>query len=142
MNKIVHTLTVSAIAVLMLTGCSAAPVEEVAPSAPPTEVVAESTPESTPEPLAVDEEPAAENGGDVMFLKETRERIQYIKNATDEQLIEAAGVACENFAAGQSRMDMRLIEGEQADDSGWYWDSIAIATWAAKAYCPKYDELA
>jgi len=145
MNKIAHTITVSAVAALMLAGCSAAPVEEIAPSAPPTEVVAESTPEATPEatpePLAVDDDTTAA-GGDVMFLKETRERIQHITNATDEQLIAAGQQACELYAEGQKRLEMQLIEGEKANDGGRYPDSIAIATWAAKAYCPKYDELA
>jgi len=151
MNKIAHTLTVSAIAALMLAGCSAAPVDEIAPSAPVTEVATESAPEATPEatvepesapePLAVDEGTKTVAGGDELFLKEARERIQQVTSASDEQLIAAAMVACDLFAEGNSRSDMRLVEGEEADFSGRYGDSMAISTWAAKAYCPEYDEL-
>ena len=138
MNKITHTLTISAIAVLVLAGCSAAPVTETV-----TAPVETPTAETTPEPLTVDPEVAAVAAGDEVFLTETRIRIKSIKNATDEQLISAGHEACELFSEGQTRMDMRLIDGEEADaDTGWFWDSIVISTWAAKAYCPEFDELA
>ena len=138
MNKITHTFTISAIAVLVLAGCSAAPAAETV-TAPVEETPAA---ETTPEPLTVDPEVAAVAAGDEVFLTETRIRIKSIKNATDEQLIAAGHEACELYAEGQTRMDMRLIEGEEADGNGFYFDSIAIATWAAKAYCPEFDELA
>jgi len=137
MNKITHTLTISAIAVLVLAGCSAAPVTETV-----TAPVETPTAETTPEPLTVDPEVEAVAAGDEVFLTETRIRIKSITNATDEQLISAGHKACELYAEGQTRMDMQLIEGEEPNGSGFYFDSIAIATWAAKAYCPEFDELA
>jgi hypothetical protein len=138
MNKITHTLTVSAIAVLVLAGCSAAPAAETV-TAPVEETPAA---ETTPEPLTVDPEAEAVAAGDEMFLTETRLRFKSITDATDEQLIAAGHEACELFTQGQTKMDMRLIEGETPDsDTGWFWDSIVISTWAATAYCPEFEEV-
>jgi hypothetical protein len=141
MNKITHTLALSAIAVLMLAGCSSvAPVEFVAQT--PTPIISTETPApETPSPLSVDEETEAQATGNEEFLTETRIRIKNIKNATDEQLVSAGHKACELYDSGQAKKEMRLIDGETSDAAGTYWDSFVIASWAPRAYCPKYDEL-
>jgi outer membrane murein-binding lipoprotein Lpp len=146
MNKIAHTLTLVIASTFLLAGCaSSAPVEVAANT--PTRTAATSTgaqETATPEdpaPLSVDEETEKQAAGDEMFLTETRIRIKNIKSATDEQLISAGHKACELYDSGQGKKELRLIEGETPDEAGTYWDSLVIASWAPRSYCPEYDEL-
>lgn len=127
MNKTLLAATL--LAALALTGCTTGE----------TEPTAMESVETAP-PLAVDEqsaEPVASDP-DAVFLDGLRPRLIDIKDATDEQLIDAGHRACEAFEAGIELMAMQLIDGEVPIGEGVHRDSINIATWASQAYCTEF----
>ena len=128
------------VAALALAGCSATEQAEVA--APTVTVTATPEPagEPAPEPLVASTPEPTASGSDDEFVTEVRIRLKYLPDATDEQLIASAHQACDKMAAGEDKGQVRLVEGEQP--VGFYEvypDSLAIATWAAKVYCPEFD---
>lgn len=124
---------ITATALLVLSGCAAGGAaaggsDAAAESAPPLVAATEA-----PTPTA--------SADDEQYLAEVRLRLQNLPDATDEQLLVAAHEACDvHYPAGLTRTDMRFVDGEQPDESGTYRDSNIIATWAAKVYCPEYDD--
>jgi len=125
---------------LLLTGCTSAepaPVETVTVT---PEAVA---PVETPEPVAAPlEAPTAAPAvaGSAEYVAAVRERGLNLESYTDEQLVAAGQLACDYYRQGQTKLDIRVIEGEQVDEAtGYFRNSLAIATWAAKIYCPEFD---
>lgn len=124
----------AAVLVLTLTGCAGgaddAGEERTAPgvsesSAP---LVAES-PEETAQPASPDEE----------FLTRIRAELPddtVIPDATDEQLLTAAQDACAQIANGTDVLAVQVIEGEQANDLGYFESSAKIGAIASEVYCP------
>ena len=158
MNKIAHTLTVSAIAVLMLAGCSSAAVEETASA---------NREASTAETgrLAVDEQPEVEvktaptNVGDVCDPQNANDFIcaafypeQALLNVTSapradeplasmsvEQKIELAQQACDAMSAGGTKDDTILVE--TITDKGEFfeeWNNGLVFTAGQLAYCNEF----
>ena len=128
---------VVAVVVIALSGCAAG-VESAEPakSAAPVET---SAPVESAAPLKVDEATPAEAASDETFVAEARIRLTGLKEAPDADLIAAGKKACELLAQGQTVEEVRLIEGEQPNENDLYWDSIVLATWGAKVYCPEFD---
>lgn len=128
-------IAAGAVAVLLLTGCTATgqPVidssEAIASSAEPT---------SSEAPLTATTPTATAEGGEAAFLSEVRAKLRpdnVIPNATDEQLLAAGAKACDGIASGANTLTLSLIDGEQADVSGFYRDSAVIITAARANLC-------
>lgn len=131
MPKVTGGITAAIVAVLMLTGCA---------NTAPTD--ADETPAETPAPL-VAETPATAiaDDADAAFLTYVREHLPtntQIPDATDEQLIAAGQNACDQMRAGTAPGDVRVVDGEQPNDSGYYLDSSAIMNGAVTALCPEF----
>lgn len=126
-----RTVIAVAAAVLLLSGCASAPVEEAAPEAAVAEEVA-------PLVAEVPEEDAAGTPEEA-FLIEIRPSIDVsvqIPDASDAQLLVAAEEACKQIADGTEPTDVRVIEGEQKNELGYYVDSSRIGFAAARTICP------
>lgn len=128
---------IAAVVLLTLTGCAeSANSAADKPSSPmTTEPVA---PSETPEPL-VAETPSAQQT-DAAFLSFVRGRLatfpSQIPDATDEQLLDAAAIACERLQDGESVEKMSVIEGEQPSEvGGYFYDSNAIIAGAQMHLC-------
>ncbi|KKX97745.1 DUF732 domain-containing protein [Microbacterium sp. Ag1] len=127
------TLTVAALILLALTGCAGnATDERVAPAAV-----------ETTEPL-VAETPAAESEApatpDQLFVDRVRAELPddtVIPNATDEQLIAAAGEACEQMNAGVDFSAVDVVDGEIPNGLDIRESSATIAAAAKDIYCPQ-----
>lgn len=119
------------LAALTLTGCTAAP--DTAPSEP------EDATESA-EPLAAETPTeAGTSEADTLFLTYVRDNLlpeTQIPDASDEQLIAAGHVACEQLESGVALEAVRVVEGEQPHKNGNFYDTSAIMNGALKAYCP------
>lgn len=131
-------VAVAIVGALLMAGCASptpAPVETVTvtPEAAPQAETPSAAPleASTAEPVAA---------GDAEYVAAVRERGVNLESYTDEQLVAAGQLACDFYRQGQAKLDIRVIEGEQLDEAtGYFRNSLAIATWAAKIYCPEFD---
>lgn len=125
-------IAAGAVAMLLLTGCTAqAATEQVASSATPS---TSATTEAAA-PLAAST-PTAPPDGEAEFAAQVRSELgakTVIPNATDEQLKEAGHRICELKAQGVNPDDWTVIDGEQRSSLGYYNDSAVIAK-AAVAY--------
>ncbi len=123
-------LITCAAAVLVLAGCAGAPAEEPAPK-PTAE-------ETAPAPL-VAEEAAPEAGTPeaayLEFVRQYEDRSPLFTEASDEELIAAGKLACEQLAAGTELDDVRVVEGEEPNGLGFYDVSSAIAGVARDNLC-------
>lgn len=124
----------AAVLVLTLTGCAGvaddAGDERTAPAA------SESSEPLVAEPTADAEQPASP---DEEYLTRIRAELPddtVIPNATDEQLLTAAEDACAQIANGTDVLAVQVIEGEQANDLGYFESSAKIGAIAAEVYCP------
>lgn len=122
--------------VLGLAGCTSG-----APSAPDTSPeTAESGPLTAEKPAAETTEGTPEE----QYLEHMRARIKedrppdlatQIPNATDQQLLDAAADACEQLAAGVELTHVQVVEGEAANQTGYFVDSLDIANAAVEFIC-------
>lgn len=134
---------VGAVALLLMTGCSAAPgeVEQAGVSTEPSRaaepstdpLAAEPTSEptvdtSTPDGAFLDAIHRARAGA--ILSKQTQ-----IPNATDDQLLAAGREACARVSAGETPETISLIEGETPDAAGYFTDSSAIIAAAVGSLC-------
>ena len=129
----------SAVALLLLTGCSASPVERDAVAAPSAAASADS---AAPAPLVAQIPSAAASASadtpEGAFLAGVRDVLPddtVIPDATDQQLLAAGAAACEQMAAGTDFSAVSVIEGEPADELGIHQDSALIAAVARKTIC-------
>lgn len=124
---------------LTLTGCAGAP-DNTGHERTDPQASESADPGSTPEPL-VAETPSGEGAdADAKFLDYVRDSLPAttsIPNATDEQLIAAGHQACDDMRNGTAPQDVRVVEGEQPNDSGYYMDSSAIMNGSLLAFCPE-----
>ncbi|WP_417555585.1 DUF732 domain-containing protein [Microbacterium sp.] len=121
---------------ITLTGCTAT--ADTQPKAFAAGVQETPATSESPAPL-VAETPSTNDGGDAKFLSYVREHLQpstQIPNATDDQLLSAADDACARMAAGEQTDTMSLIDGEQKDSGGYFYDSGVIITGASMFVCP------
>jgi len=153
MNKIAHTLTVSAIAVLMLAGCSAVPVDE----APTSRIAADGETSAVETPAPVEEAPTDE--GDVCDPENLNDFIcaafypeQALLNVTSapradeplasmpvEQKMELAQQACDAMSAGGTKEDTILVETITDKGDGFEkWNNILVFTAGTLAYCNEF----
>lgn len=117
-----------------LVGCSA-------PTPEPTESTVQETPVATPTQSApaplVAQTPEPGEPDESAFLKKFRELqagiATQIPNATDEQLVAVGYEACEQAPDGTDSTAVSLIEGETANEGGYFVDSISIIM-AARLY--------
>lgn len=58
-----------------------------------------------------------------------------IPNATDDQLLEAGVAACAQLAEGKMVDQVRVIDGETANEIGYFVDSMSIAVAAEGRLC-------
>lgn len=100
-----------------------APTVEDVEAAPLQAVESETPSASTPEAAYLGSVRMASNRG------------PEIADATDEQLIAAGKLACEQMAEGKAVSDVRVVGGEQPDVLGYYPISSAIAGSAADHLC-------
>lgn len=135
MPKVAAALTGLAVAVVLLTGCAAT----ASPSETPEVVEATETPDMSAQRLVAESPEPDANDPDAVFLTYVREELppsSGITDATDESLIAAGHDACDQIRAGVALEDLRLVEGEQPDQGGYYLDTSAIFNGAITAYCP------
>ncbi len=127
----------AAVLLLSLTGCAGAtPSTDAKPSATPTETVAPLKAETPTETAPADPEAAFLDAMHTR-LKAERPPIEetQIPNASDEQLLEAGKNACAQLASGAGVRDVRVIEGEKANELGYFIDSQDIAKAAEQDLC-------
>jgi hypothetical protein len=132
-------IAAGAVAMLLLTGCTAQVAAEPAASsaAPSTSAATDAA-----APLVAEAPTAASSAAstpEAAFLAQVREVLPAdtsIPDATDEQLLTAGEAACEQMTAGTDFSAVSVIEGEQADDLGIHQDSALIAAVARKTICP------
>lgn len=114
--------------VLLLAGCSA-PTEGSAPGEPA---------QSSPAPLVAESPAASADESEQAFLDYVRENLPadtVIPDATDEQLLAAGAEACESLAESTDTTNVSLIEGEERNEGGYFYDSSVILTGAATSLC-------
>lgn len=131
------TLAVTALILIGLTGCADATGNAADEHTAPTGADSPA-PSTTPDPL-VAETPSAQQA-DAAFLSFVRGRLatfpSQIPDATDEQLLDAAAIACERLQDGESVEKMSVIEGEQPSEvGGYFYDSNAIIAGAQMHLC-------
>lgn len=136
MKKVTAALTV--LLALTLAGCAGgsddAADERTTPSASES-----SEPEETAAPLTAETEQPVDSA-DSTYLSYIRESLQpdtQIGNASESSLVEAGHKACEQLQSGVNIEDVRVVEGETPNASGYYADSLAIRNAAQVAYCPE-----
>ncbi|MFK4789855.1 DUF732 domain-containing protein [Microbacterium sp. ZW T5_56] len=142
MHKLGYMTAVGAL-VLALTACSGGTEPEAnAGTADATPItIAEPTTEAstateTVPPLVAETPSAATADADYLaFVRGDLVPNTGIRNATDEQLIAAGHDACDQIWAGAAAGDLRLVEGEEPQPSGYFADSGSIVTGALNFYC-------
>lgn len=136
------SIAVAVLVAFTLTGCSGAaeetPREPQAFAQTATEEAAGPEPSGTPAPLEA-VEPNATRDEDA-FLTFVRGRLAtfptQIPDATDEQLIAAADVACDRIRGGEPVDRMSVIDGETPSEMGsYFYDSNAIIAGAQMHLC-------
>lgn len=133
MPKANGSVAAALLVVLALTGCAGAPA-----AAPTVTVTQTADPAPSAEPLAVETpaaEPAASHESYLVAVRAELGELTQIPDATDEQLIDAARSACEQMASGVGISDVRVVEGETANDLGYFQDSQRIAAVASETVC-------
>lgn len=140
MNKIVQSVIAATAAILLLAGCSAGSAEAQAAPEPSVSATPSDAANAT---LTPDAEPTAPvvKDADSLYLKEVRIRLKAMDSTSDADLIAAGHKACDLYAQGQKRESIDIIEGDAPGEPFPGANDLAIATWAAKAYCQEYDEL-
>lgn len=137
MRKILGTL---AIAVLALTACSApAETPSIQPfvgSAPEVTITAAPIPAQS----TADTETMATGGfgdpaTDAAFLEGVKDGWAG-STPSDDELVSAAKLACDEFAKGVPYRDMRLVEGVADEDLN---NGIRIAVYASRNYCTDFN---
>ncbi|MEZ3156850.1 hypothetical protein AB1K56_07945 [Microbacterium sp. BWR-S6Y] len=121
---------VSAIALLLLTGCSAGASEG-------RESDSAGRASASPEAPLTAETPV-EGNDETTFYDAVRSKLRpdnVIPNATDAQLRAAGEKACAAIASGVDTLTLSLIDGEQPDASGFYPDSFVIIASARETIC-------
>lgn len=132
MKKVTAALTV--LLALTLTGCASGAdssgdgrtAPTVSESAAP---LVASSPDEDAQPASPDDE----------FLERVRAELPddtVIPDASDEQLLAAAQDACSQIENGTDVLAVQVIEGEQANDLGYYESSAKIGAIASEVYCP------
>lgn len=130
-------IATGAVALLLLTGCTATTTTEtvtVTPGASGTYSAGDTT--VVVEPLTAATPAAAD--GEAVFLDTVRAKLRpdnVIPDATDEQLLEAGREACEKIATTENTNTISVIEGEQPNGLGSYRDSNVIVSAARASLC-------
>ena len=130
MNKIAQSLIAATAAIVLLAGCSSAPSTNNSD--------ATDAPSDTPAPLVAESASPSANPSNAVFLEYVRGKLlpsTQIGNASDDQLLAAGHEACDQIRAGTDPGDVRVVEGEQPDGSGYYMDSSAIMNGALTGLC-------
>lgn len=129
----------SAVALLVLVGCSASPAAEPSAAVRPSTVPTDS---GSPAPLVAqtpeETASAAASTPEGAFLSGVRDVLPadtLIPDATDAQLLAAGAAACEQMAAGTDFSQVSVIEGEKMNDLEVYPESALIAAVARKTIC-------
>ncbi len=125
-------IAAGAVAMLLLTGCTAQEPATIDGSSDASAGSAAPLVASTPTPSA--------DGNEAAFLAEVRANLRpdnVIPDATDEQLIAAGHLACTKLdeRASGGPVEFSVIDGEQPDQGGYYRDSIQIINAAAITIC-------
>lgn len=143
MHKLGYIAATGAL-LLALAGCSGTPAtgDDARPAAAEEQTVEPTTPEPTPTesetaPPLVAETPDADTADEdyLAFVRGDLVPNTGIRNASDEQLIAAGHDACEQIREGAAAEDLRLVEGEEPQPSGYFADSGSIVTGALNFYC-------
>ena len=146
-STLIGTIAAGALVVGVGVGAAIAvnldPAPETTTAATPTETADEvgqtpgGTDGETPAPEATDVAEA-----DAAFLayveQETPDFTETVlPSMTDEELIAAGHEGCELMRVGTPLEEIRLVEGEQPTDAGYYLDTSAIFNGALYNYCPE-----
>lgn len=131
-------IAAGALALLLLTGCSAQTSEQAeVPDTSSSAAVETPTASETPEALTA-ESAAPVADSEAAYLERVRAELRpenVIPNATDEQLLAAGREACERRAAGEASDTISVIDGEPQSALGLYVDSGTIITAARNTLC-------
>lgn len=133
---------VAAVALLLLTGCTStaqsgpATSEAIAASPTPAESAASAAPLTAEKPTDATSAAGTPQEAFLVKIREVLPDDTSIPNATDDQLLTAAGEACAQMAAGTDSTLVSVIAGEQQDAAGYYQDSARIAAVARQTICP------
>lgn len=136
---------VAVLAVLALSGCSAAVSEDAAQSDDVAAV--EATPSSTPAPIVVTPEPAESTDpgsgkiedGDAVFLNYARPLTFGLDSVTDALLIAAGEFACDQMDAGLDRADIVAIEGQTGSEPTPGTNNAMVINVAAETLCVQHS---
>jgi len=134
-------IAAGAVAMLLLTGCTAGAQVASNGTGSSGETAASSAPLTAETPsTAVSEAPSTPEAAFLAAVHEARagkilSAKTQIPNATDAQLIDAGRAACKLLAEGQALETISVIDGETPDSAGYFIDSSAIARSAAKTIC-------
>lgn len=134
----VTAAVLTVLVVVTLAGCAgtsdSAGNERTAPA-----VTESAAPDSSGTPL-VAETAAPETDADRVFLAYVHDALQpdtQIGNASDASLVQAGHAACDQIRSGVAIEDVRVIDGETPNASGYYADSSSVRNAAQVAYCPE-----
>lgn len=133
------TLAVTGLLLIALAGCAGEADSAGEESAAPV-VSASATPEESAAPLVAETADPDSTDADRIFLEYVDAALQpdtQIADAADASLIDAGHQACEQILAGVPIEDVRVIEGETPNASGYYADSSNVRNAAQVAYCPE-----
>lgn len=136
-------IAAGAVAMLLLTGCTAAQEPATSDATVSTDAVAGAAAPLAAETPDADssEDPSTPEAAFLAAVHEARagkilSTKTQIPNATDAQLLDAGRTACVLLADGQTLETITVIDGETPDSAGYFIDSSAIARAAAKSLCP------
>lgn len=133
------TVAVTGLLLIALTGCAGG-VESAGDESTAPVVSESATPEETAAPLTAETIDPGTSDADQIFLEYVDASLQpdtQIADAADSSLIDAGHNACEQIHSGVPIEDVRVIDGETPNASGYYADSSSIRNAAQVAYCPE-----
>lgn len=122
-----------AAALLLLTGCASTPEEASDAQADATAVE-----EVEAAPLVAEEaapEPGTPEAAYLELVRQYEARDPLFVEASDEELVAAGKLACEQMSGGTEIDDVRVVDGEQPDSYGVSGVSRAIAVVARDTLC-------
>lgn len=123
------------VAALMLAGCASGEPE----SAPTVTVTA--TPEATVEAKVIEVSPTAPEAAPVDVVDEEARYLKGVKPTwhteipSDEDLLSAAALACEEMRAGTQPYELGVVKGGTPEDNAWHSQQVGAV--ASSTICPE-----
>lgn len=126
------------IGALLLTGCASGE-PEAAPGSSATETVSE-TAEAQAQSRSIEVSDATSDPEPSESVDEEARYLEFIKRAwrtelpSDEDLLTAASIACEEMRAGKAAFELAVITGGTAENDAWH--SSQVGAIASSTICP------